>query len=199
MKTKVILTVSFLTLGLTCFAQEIDKSIDKQFAKLQAESTNYQYYSVIPKDKLAMLRKNVNDSIVVYRDSITKIQTEHQDVYNTIDQQKVVVDSLSKQVESIKKELEIERAKPNGFKSLGINITSTSFQVIVWGLIILWLLSIGIIIFRSKQSTLNTKDAIKQLADTELELEELRRNSLEREQKIRRQLQDEINKNRLSK
>ena len=39
-----------------------------------------------------------------------------------------------------------------------------------------------------------TKAAKKSLEDTELEFEEHRRVALEREQKVRRQLQDEINK-----
>jgi hypothetical protein len=34
------------------------------------------------------------------------------------------------------------------------------------------------------------------MAEMEIELEDYRRNSLEREQKLRRKLQDEVNKNR---
>ena len=51
-----------------------------------------------------------------------------------------------------------------------------------------------IFIYRFKNSNTVTKSAKKSLAEIEEEYEDHRRNALEREQKVRRQLQDELNK-----
>jgi septal ring factor EnvC (AmiA/AmiB activator) len=66
--------------------------------------------------------------------------------------------------------------------------------IIIAGLLALLLL----FIFKFKNSNSVTKQAKKTLLETEDEYEEYRRNSLEREQKVRRQLQDEINKQKNS-
>jgi len=49
-------------------------------------------------------------------------------------------------------------------------------------------------IYKFKGSNSSTRDAKHKLGEVESEYEEHRRNALEREQKVRRQLQDELNK-----
>ena len=53
--------------------------------------------------------------------------------------------------------------------------------------------------FIFKKGKRNTKNAKDKLVETQNELDNLRKRSLEREQKVRRELQDEINKNSLRK
>ncbi|MGB5377401.1 MAG: tRNA (guanine-N1)-methyltransferase, partial [Muriicola sp.] len=54
-------------------------------------------------------------------------------------------------------------------------------------------------VFKFRQSNVLTQEAKSNLADLESEYEDHRRRALEREQRISRQLQDEINKYRKSK
>lgn len=61
---------------------------------------------------------------------------------------------------------------------------------IIGGLFVLLLF----FIYKFKNSNAVTKQAKKSLEETEEEFEEHRKIALEREQKVRRQLQDEINK-----
>ncbi len=49
-------------------------------------------------------------------------------------------------------------------------------------------------IYKYKNSNSTTKEAKKNLAEIEDEFDDHRRTALEREQKVRRQLQDELNK-----
>ena len=58
------------------------------------------------------------------------------------------------------------------------------------------LLISGFLFYRFLNSHKITNDVQLKMAEMEIELEDYRRNSLEREQKLRRKLQDEINKNR---
>ncbi|MTG97478.1 MULTISPECIES: LPXTG cell wall anchor domain-containing protein [Myroides] len=189
MKRQIILTVSLLTFTTITIAQDDKNSIDKQFTSLLQESTNYQSYKVVPKARLEQLQKNVGDSIDALQSNIVQVNNE-------MNNQKVVVDSLSNKLVTIQDSLDLALSKENSFEVFGISTQKSTFQTIVWSIIGLLLLSLGIIFFRFRKSNKDTKEALKRLNDTELELEELRRSSLEREQKIRRQLQDEINKSK---
>ncbi|MFL0155057.1 hypothetical protein V2714_10940, partial [Tenacibaculum maritimum] len=65
-----------------------------------------------------------------------------------------------------------------------------------WGVITILFISLFFFIYKFKESSALTKEAKNNLAEIEQEFEEHRKKSLEKEQKIRRQLQDEINKQR---
>jgi len=87
----------------------------------------------------------------------------------------------------------------NHTKSLslfGLQMSKTGYNALMWSIIAALLALLLVFIFRFKNSNSITKAAKLKLSETEEEFEEHRRNALEREQKVRRQLQDEINKNR---
>ena len=77
---------------------------------------------------------------------------------------------------------------------LGLQMSKTSYNILMWTIIGGLLTLLLIFIFKFKNSNSVTKAAKKALAETEEEFEEHRRSALEREQKVRRQLQDELNK-----
>ena len=60
------------------------------------------------------------------------------------------------------------------------------------------LLALTYFIFKFSKSNVLTKEAKSNLIEVEQEFEQHRKKTLEREQKLRRQLQDEINKQRNS-
>ena len=64
----------------------------------------------------------------------------------------------------------------------------------MWSIIIALLVFLLVFIYKFKKSNVVTKMTKRALVDLENEYEEHRRVALEREQKVRRQLQDEINK-----
>ena len=68
------------------------------------------------------------------------------------------------------------------------------YNIMLWSIIGVLLLLVFTFIYKFKTSNSITKAAKKSLEETEQEFEEHRRVALEREQKVRRQLQDEINK-----
>lgn len=188
MKKKLILTASLLTLTTISLAQNTP-SIVEQFNKLIKESTNYQTYKVVKKDNLELLQRNVSDSLDVLQNEIDTNNAE-------ILKQKASVSSLTQELEKVQNDLSIAQQRENNLEVLGISTNKTTYQTLVWTIIAVLLSSLFVLFYRFKKSHVDTKEAIKKLHETENELEELRRLSLEREQKIRRQLQDEINKNK---
>ncbi|TDS64292.1 hypothetical protein [Myroides indicus] len=189
MKKTIILSATLLTFHLFSYAQSDSNTIENQFNTLINQSNNWQNYKVVEKNKLQQLQHNVKDSIHGLQTTIRQNKT-------SLIEQKQSIDSLSNQLQIIQKDLTAALDRENNLDFIGISTHKTTFKTLVWSIIITLLLILGILFFQFKKSYADTKDARKKREETEIELEEYKRTSLEREQKIRRQLQDEINKNK---
>ncbi len=80
----------------------------------------------------------------------------------------------------------------------GIPMSKGGYSSLMWSIIGILVVLLLVFIYKFKNSNTVTKQAKLSLSETEEEFEEHRRNALEREQKVRRQLQDEINKQKNS-
>ncbi|SEJ39877.1 hypothetical protein SAMN04488018_13228 [Myroides marinus] len=189
MKKAIILSATLLTLTLSSYSQSSTNTIENQFNTLISQSNNWQNYKVVEKNKFQQLQQNV-------KDSINSLQTTIRQNNTIVIEQKTLVDSLSNQLQVLQKDLKIAIDKENNLDFIGISTHKSTFQIIVWSIILILLLILGILFIQFKKSYSDTKDARKKQIETESELEEYKKNSLEREQKVRRQLQDEINKNK---
>jgi preprotein translocase subunit SecF len=192
MKTKIFfISTLFITLGYTSIGQE-EKSntIDEQFNDLIENSNSYQSFKVIEKKELSILQKNIHDSIAYLKTIIAGSETE-------ISQQKSKIESFTHQIEDLKIDISQTQKKVDNIDFIGAPMQKKWYNSIVWSLIIALLFVSLILFFIYKKGRSKTKEARKKLVAIESELDSLRKRSLEREQKVRRELQDEINKNRL--
>lgn len=164
-------------------------TLNDQMTDAFDNSNSYQEYKVIKKTQLATLRKNIMDSVSALETTIISQRSE-------ISQQKNTIDSLRQNLNNTQQNLAIAKEKEDGIEFLGILTSKTTYNIIMWSIILLLLLAGGFLFYRFLNSTKITNAAELKLAELEIELEDYRRNSLEREQKLRRKLQDEINKNR---
>ncbi len=188
MKRQLILTAYLFSLSTICFAQS-SNSINDQFSNLIKESNNYQTYKVVKKDKLELLQRNVASSIAELKNEIDQNNTE-------VLKQKASVEQLSTDLQKVETELQEALNRENNLEVLGIATNKGTFLNLIGIIIAILFSSLVVLFLRFKKSHSHTKDALNKLEETENELEELRRMSLEREQKVRRQLQDELNKNK---
>lgn len=194
MKKSIIFTSLLLTvLSFNGLSQEGESNtIDAQFTDLIKSSNSYQNYKVIKASEMGVLQKNVLDSIA-------SLQTTIDGSDAIISEQKSKIDGFTEQVDSLKIELEETQQKVENIEFLGVPTQKSSYNSIMWTFVFVLLALSLVLFFIFKKGQRNTKDAREKLASTEIELEGLRKRSLEREQKVRRELQDEINKNRLKK
>ncbi len=199
MKSKILL-ILFLAISLSNFSQESepepqvieeDTSLEGQFDKIYRISTTYQVYKVIGKDKYLELKKNVLDSL---KDAKSLISEKESLLKAERDNIKGTKDLLLK----TQSELEASKKNENSISLFGTELSKTTYNLSLWSIIIVSLLALSYFIFKFSQSNVLTKEAQNNLLDVEQEFEEHRKKSLEREQKLRRQLQDEVNKLRSS-
>lgn len=168
-----------------------DNSIQSQFDKILRISTTYQTYKVIDKNKFITLKENVLDSLKVKKREITQKEID-------LNQEKENVKKLISDLTIRSNELNESLKKEKSISLLGFNISKTTYNSIMWSLILLLSIGLGFFVFKFSRSNILTKKAEQNLNEVEQEFEKHRKNSLKREQKLRRQLQDEINKQRNS-
>ncbi|MCC9043514.1 hypothetical protein LNQ81_12610 [Myroides sp. M-43] len=189
MKRKLTLALALFAINIAGFAQDNTNTIDNQFNTLLNEATNWQNSKIVQLDKLQQLQKNVNDSL-------TKLQLTIVNNKDASQGHKDSVEALTSQLKITKDSLNASIANTTNIDVLGVSSEKSTFLTLIWSIMGLLIVMLSVIYYRFKKSFSSIKEVQKKLSDTEEELEELRKSSLEREQKIRRQLQDEINKNK---
>ncbi|WP_060873555.1 hypothetical protein [Myroides odoratus] len=189
-RIKRILLLASLALTSTVFAQSNVKTITNQFSTLFNTSSNYQNFKIVDKQSLLDLQHNVEDSLRQYKTNTTANQA-------LIDQHKQDLETATQKLAKAEEELKTSLAKEEHFEFLGITANKNTIQTVILALFAFMFVLVALFYYRFKKCHVDTKEALLKLKETDEELEEFRKSSLEREQKIRRQLQDEINKNKM--
>lgn len=189
---KYYFSLSLLLFVSITFSQEKpaeSNALKDQFDKIYRTSTSYKEYKVIGKERFQQLKLDVLDSIKSHKDIIRSEETRYlKEKENT----KVLQEKLTKTIA----ERDNALVKENSILLFGMPLPKTSYNLILWSIITLLLIGLLYFIFKFYKSNILTKEAQNNLADVEEEFNMHRKKSLEREQKLRRQLQDEINKQR---
>ena len=187
-----IFTAIFLT--TTSFAQETvveDISINGQFETILRISTNYKGYKVINKEKFFQLQQNVLDSIKTSQNLVNQknrlLKADKQTIKRT-------QDLLNK----TQLELSATVLKEDSISFLSMQLSKVSYNIILWTLILSLISALVYVILIFLKNNIHTKEAKNNLLIVEKELEQHIKNAIDREQKLRRKLQDEVNKQRNS-
>lgn len=200
MKTLKFLALTFILVlsSNSIYAQDNETqslnegSINDQFEFILRKSgnfkgTNGQQYEAVSRSMFLTLQAHTIDSLKTLQ---SKLDTSN----NTIQTQQKEINDLKSNLSSTQSTLDATNSEKNNMSLLGLQMSKTSYNILMWTIIGGLLTLLLVFIFKFKNSNSVTKAAKKALAETEEEFEEHRRSALEREQKVRRQLQDELNK-----
>lgn len=190
-----LLTLIALLLSSVSFTQETTlkdtNSIENQFEELYKKSSTYQIYKVISKDKYQRLKLNILDSLKNLKETITHKES-------LLLKEKTNIEETKRLLAKAEIDLNTALKKENSIDVLGIQLSKTAYNLLLWSIIVSLLLGLSYFIFKFFRSNILTKEAQNNLLDIEEEFEQHRKKTLVREQKLRRKLQDEINKQRNS-
>lgn len=169
-----------------------DGTIDNQFEYVLKKSgnfkgTNGQAYEAVKRSMLLTLRAHTIDSL-------NTLKTKLDNSKNTVEAQQKEINDLKIKLDSTKSTLDSTNLEKDNMSLLGMQMSKASYNVLMWTIIAGLLALLIFFIYKFKNSNAITRDAKKGLEEIEEEFDEHRRTALEREQKVRRQLQDEINK-----
>ncbi|WP_270088497.1 hypothetical protein [Sphingobacterium sp. SYP-B4668] len=162
-------------------------TIESQFQHLNYISRTQPPYKLIRSENLDIIRQNIRDSITVLTKEIATLKSSSSNVAaNT----KALQDSLG----NVAQELQQEQAKTDSISFLGIPFSKSTYHMLVWTLIIVFGLLFLIMLASFRKAKVDTVEHKKTAEQVQDELQTLRKKSIENEQKLRRQLQDELNK-----
>lgn len=197
------IVIALLTFNLQ-FAQDAagenlsldDGPISSQFEYLTKKSGNYRAegkrYEVVRVIYLDKLRQNVLDSL----NAANKIKGE---LNTTISGHESTISSLNSKLLETSNSLAAVTEEKDSMSFFGALVSKSTYNFILWTIIGGLLLMLLLFIYKFRNSNILTQEAKTSLSELEVEYEQHRRRALEREQKISRQLQDEINKYKKSK
>ncbi len=203
---KILLIVAFLFVTNQQFAQDAEGEDEKlsldegpissQFDYVAKRSGNYRAdgirYEVVKETNLFKIRKNVLDSIAAMNKKTGELKS-------TIAEHETTITSLNKKLEETTTNLSSVTEEKDSMSFIGIPVSKSTYNFILWTIIGGLFLLLGLFIYRFRNSNILTQEAKQNLSELEVEYEDHRRRSLEREQKVSRQLQDEINKQKKTK
>jgi len=167
-------------------------TIDSQFEFVFRKSgnfkgTNGQAYEAVKSSWLYALRAHV-------KDSLNEIRKDLSDTRAVVSAQANEISELKTNLSKTQTDLTNTNAEKDSMSLFGLQMSKIGYNTLLWSIIAALLAFLLFFIYKFNNSNAVTKQAKQSLSEIEEEFEEHRKTALEREQKVRRQLQDEINK-----
>ncbi|WP_347922214.1 tRNA (guanine-N1)-methyltransferase [Pontimicrobium sp. SW4] len=191
-----IFLISLVSISILAQEQETQSinegTIDEQFEFVLRKSgnfkgTNGQSYEAVKRSMLLTLQAHTIDSL-------NTLQSKLNTTRNTVAAQQKEINDLQTNLSKTQETLNTTNAEKDSMALFGMQMSKTGYNVLMWSIIAGLLTFLLVFIYKFKNSNSITKSAKSALEEVEIEFEEHRRSALEREQKVRRQLQDELNK-----
>ncbi len=164
-----------------------DGTIDNQFEYVIKKSNRYQDYKVVKINWLNTLKAHTLDSLNALRKDLSDTQA-------VVDTQANEISELKTNLTNTQNNLDKTNKEKNSMALFGLQMSKTSYNLLMWTIIAALFVLLILFVYKFKNSNSVTRLTKNTLIDIEEEFEEHRRKALEREQIVRRQLQDELNK-----
>jgi len=162
-------------------------TIADQFKFITTRSNSYQNYKVIKRDWLNKIKAHVVDSLNTFK---KELANERLQVSTQKDEINALNTKLTKANETISS---LEKEK-SSVSFLGMQMNKGAYKGLVWTIIAGLLGTLLFFIYRFRNSNLVTVSTRKNLEEVQEEFEAYKKRALEREQKVRRELQNVLNK-----
>ncbi|MDF0706003.1 MAG: tRNA (guanine-N1)-methyltransferase [Bacteroidota bacterium] len=172
--------------------EETDNTLRGQFEELERKSTNYRSGNGVAYEVMKL--SSINDLKANIFDTINTANKNIKDLTSTIEANNAEIEDLNSKLQETTNKLNSVTEEKDSISFFGALISKGTYNFILWSIIFGLLLLLLFFIYRFRNSNFLTQQAKSALADLEEEYQNHRRRALEREQKISRQLQDELNK-----
>ncbi len=166
---------------------KVDPTLNGQFKQLISQSKNYYGSKIITPQRLNSFWKNVSDTLRTER---KQLRTSKATIAG---QQKTIAD-LKNQIAGKETALSTSNQKLNEITFMGISFEKSTYNTIVWGLIVALALGLAFVIIRSAKHIHEAKYRSGLYEEIATEYQSYKVKANEKEKKLARELQDERNK-----
>lgn len=169
-------------------AWKTQKTLESQYSFFKTNSSAWNGYLMTKEPQLNEFHKSIIDTV----NGLEKQISQNHLKINTAQKE---ISSLTKQLKETQTKLEQSLSKENELSTLGMSVNKNSFPTILYSIIALTLLIaiIGFILFF--RSNIVTKETEKRYLELTEEFKTHKAKAMDRETKLRRELQTERNKN----
>lgn len=161
-------------------------TISSQFDYLNSISNNYQDYKVVKKAHLDKIRQNVTDSLNVFKKELISLKQD-------LKEREGEISDLQAQMSDLREQLESAEKARDSFSFLGIPIHKSAYNSMMWTFVALLTGAFLFFLYKYSLSHKVISKARKDLEETREEFDQHRKNTLERERKLKRELVDALN------
>lgn len=164
-------------------------TLEGVFQQLIDRSGTWQNFKMLDRGKLAAFQRSMTDSINGVR---SQLVAEKQKVKEN----EATIKELNDKITEIQAALDQTKDQKDSVNFFGALVSKGLYNTIMWGIVLALASLLVLYIYKFSNGNVVTKKSINDLNELQEEYENYRKAAIEREQKVRRQLQDEINKHR---
>ena len=164
-------------------------TLEGVFQQLIDRSGAWQNFKMLDRGKLAAFQRSMTDSINGVR---SQLVAEKQKVKEN----EATIKKLNDKITEIQAALDQTKDQKDSVSFFGALVSKGLYNTIMWGIVLALASLLVLYIYKFSNGNVVTKKSINDLNELQEEYENYRKAAIEREQKVRRQLQDEINKHR---
>ena len=164
-------------------------TLEGVFQQLIDRSGAWQNFKMLDRGKLAAFQRSMTDSINGVR---SQLIAEKQKVKEN----EATIKELNDKITEIQAALDQTKDQKDSVSFFGALVSKGLYNTIMWGIVLALASLLVLYIYKFSNGNVVTKKSINDLNELQEEYENYRKAAIEREQKVRRQLQDEINKHR---
>lgn len=185
-----LVTLMFLSLNQKTSASTPLDSLDvtSKIEYLISNSNKYKEFKVVKKTWLIELKSQVEDSLKIQENRLNSTKELIQNQKNEINQLQNTITETNTSLKNVNSE-------KDKITFLGVPLEKGIYNMIMWALVVVLLVSLLLFIMKFKSSNKQTVETKKNYESLDNDFEKYKKNMLDKEQKLKRQLQDEINKN----
>lgn len=164
-----------------------NQTLNMQYTEMLRKSRNMDGYKLINPNRLSAFWKSTADTLRKERRSLAEARTK----VNTLSSS---LESLKDNLSSNEKELAESTTKVNQVSFLGFPMDKATYNMIMWGAVILLAIALTICVIQSTRARIEARYRVKLFEELSTEFQTYKVKANEREKKLARELQDERNK-----
>lgn len=162
-----------------------NEKIENKFNSLLEKASVFKEYKVIHSSAIEEFR-------VSFSNHLMNSLNNFSDLHSELENKDALISSLQTQVATVKMENSDLNESVNTISIFGFSLEKRMYSFLMWSLVVLFGIIAFFFAYRFKVANEVTRNSKHVLAEVENEYQLFKQNAIEREQKLRRQLQDEI-------
>lgn len=180
------LTFSFISIFLITAQSFGQETLQEKYDALIKETETFQQYKVIP-------RKSLDTFWSETMDSVKRTNQQVKDLHVNLASQKDSIQKFSAKIDELQGKLDESLNMNDSISLLGIPFSKLGYHVLVWSIIVVLSVLGFLAYFLFIRSNKQTSKFRKELESLKTEFEEQKVKSLEKQLKLKRELQTAVN------